>query len=140
MLDAVREQSGANGSGSQCAQSHGPDCPSPDCRSAAAVRSGSALLAAALRYCREQATPKRVVSFVCDTGTRYLSKVDNDQWMLDQGLLARRVPLVAQNCFGDARRDDSDAELARLVAFDNRDVGVADGALDALAELVMPYW
>ena len=32
--------------------------------------------------------PKRVVSFVCDTGTRYLSKVYNDQWMIDQGLLA----------------------------------------------------
>jgi len=48
------------------------------------------LLAAALRYCREQKTPKRVVSFVCDTGTRYLSKVYNDQWMVDQGLLARK--------------------------------------------------
>jgi cystathionine beta-synthase len=47
------------------------------------------LLAAALRYCREQTVPKRVVSFVCDTGTRYLSKVYNDQWMVDQGLLAR---------------------------------------------------
>jgi cystathionine beta-synthase len=48
------------------------------------------LLAAALRYCREQTEPKRVVSFVCDTGTRYLSKVYNDQWMNDQGLLARK--------------------------------------------------
>ncbi|WP_375741064.1 pyridoxal-phosphate dependent enzyme [Pseudomonas boanensis] len=48
------------------------------------------LLAAALRYCREQKTPKRVVSFVCDTGTRYLSKIYNDQWMTDQGLLARK--------------------------------------------------
>ncbi len=48
------------------------------------------LLAAALRFCRSQTVPKRVVSFVCDTGTRYLSKVYNDQWMLDQGLLARQ--------------------------------------------------
>lgn len=48
------------------------------------------LLAAALRYCREQTKPKRVVSFVCDTGTRYLSKVYNDHWMVDQGLLKRR--------------------------------------------------
>ena len=48
------------------------------------------LLAAALRYCREQTTPKRVVSFVVDTGTRYLSKVYNDQWMLDQGLLQHK--------------------------------------------------
>ena len=29
------------------------------------------------------------MSFVCDTGTRYLSKVYNDQWMIDQGLLKR---------------------------------------------------
>jgi cystathionine beta-synthase len=47
------------------------------------------LLAAALRYCREQTAPKRVVTFVCDTGTRYLSKVYNDHWMFDQGLLTR---------------------------------------------------
>ncbi len=47
------------------------------------------LVAAALRYCNEQTQAKRVVTFVCDTGTRYLSKVYNDQWMLDQGLLKR---------------------------------------------------
>jgi cystathionine beta-synthase len=47
------------------------------------------LLAAALRYCRAQATPKRVVTFVCDTGTRYLTKVYSDGWMVDQGLLHR---------------------------------------------------
>src|SRR6185436_7663873 len=48
------------------------------------------LLAAALRYCRAQTEPKRVVSFVCDTGTRYLSKVYNDAWMIDEGLLRQR--------------------------------------------------
>jgi cystathionine beta-synthase len=48
------------------------------------------LLAAALRYCREQKEPQRVVSFVCDTGTRYLSKVYNDAWMIDEGLLKQR--------------------------------------------------
>jgi cystathionine beta-synthase len=56
------------------------------------IASGSStgtLLAAALRYCREQTLPKRVVTFVCDTGTRYLSKVFNDHWMFDQGLLHR---------------------------------------------------
>jgi cystathionine beta-synthase len=47
------------------------------------------LLAAALRHCRAQTTPQRVVTFVCDTGTRYLSKVYNDSWMFDQGLLHR---------------------------------------------------
>ncbi|MCC2956559.1 cystathionine beta-synthase [Massilia sp. IC2-477] len=47
------------------------------------------LLAAALRYCREQTRPKRVVTFVCDTGTRYLTKVYSDGWMVDQGLITR---------------------------------------------------
>ncbi|OON63765.1 cystathionine beta-synthase [Massilia sp. KIM] len=47
------------------------------------------LLAAALRYCREQTRPKRVVTFVCDTGTRYLTKVYSDGWMVDQGLISR---------------------------------------------------
>ena len=48
------------------------------------------LLAAALRFCRAQTKPLRVVSFVCDTGTRYLSKVYNDAWMIDEGLLKQR--------------------------------------------------
>ena len=47
------------------------------------------LLAAALKYCREQTTPKKVVVFVCDTGNKYLSKMYNDYWMLDQGFLER---------------------------------------------------
>ncbi len=51
--------------------------------------SSGTLLAAALRYCRAQASPKRVVTFVCDSGNKYLSKMFNDYWMLDQGLLAR---------------------------------------------------
>jgi cystathionine beta-synthase len=45
------------------------------------------LVAAALRYCREQTEPKKVLSLVCDTGNRYLSKVYNDHWMRDHGLL-----------------------------------------------------
>ncbi len=48
------------------------------------------LLAAALRFCRAQTRPLRVVSFVCDTGTRYHSKVYNDAWMIDEGLLKQR--------------------------------------------------
>ena len=51
--------------------------------------SSGTLLAAALRYCREQTTPKRVVTFVCDTGAKYLSKMYNDYWMLDQGYIER---------------------------------------------------
>ena len=51
--------------------------------------SSGTLIAAALRYCREQSHPKRVVSFVCDSGNKYLSKMFNDYWMQDQGFLER---------------------------------------------------
>ena len=47
------------------------------------------LLAAALRYCREQTSPKRVVTLAADTGARYLSKLFNDFWMEDQGFIER---------------------------------------------------
>jgi len=47
------------------------------------------LLAAALRWCREQKAPKRVVTFACDTGNKYLSKLYNDFWMEDQGFVQR---------------------------------------------------
>ncbi len=43
------------------------------------------LLAAALRYCREQSEPKRVVTIAADTGNKYLSKFYNDDWMTEHG-------------------------------------------------------
>ncbi len=49
--------------------------------------SSGTLIAATLRYCKLQTTPKRVVTFVCDTGAKYLSKMYNEYWMLDQGYL-----------------------------------------------------
>mmetsp|Transcript_7353 Transcript_7353/g.12611 ORF Transcript_7353/g.12611 Transcript_7353/m.12611 type:complete len:489 (-) Transcript_7353:874-2340(-) len=58
--------------------------------------SSGTLVAAALRYCREQTTPKRVVTFICDSGNKYLTKMFNDFWLLDQGLLPRHN-------FGDLR-------------------------------------
>ena len=53
--------------------------------------SSGTLIAAALRYCREQTEPKRVVSFVCDSGNKYLSKMFNDYWMVDQGFIERET-------------------------------------------------
>ncbi|HCP90880.1 MAG TPA: cystathionine beta-synthase [Spartobacteria bacterium] len=47
------------------------------------------LVAAALRYCRKQTGPKRVVTFVADTGNKYLSKMFNDFWMTEQGFIHR---------------------------------------------------
>jgi len=47
------------------------------------------LLGTALRYCREQTEPKRVVTLACDTGNKYLSKLFNDFWLEDQGFITR---------------------------------------------------
>lgn len=47
--------------------------------------SSGTLLIAALRYCREQSSPKRVVSFVCDSGAKYLSKVFSDAYLAQEG-------------------------------------------------------
>lgn len=44
------------------------------------------LLAGALKYCQEQTSPKRVVTFICDTGNKYLSKMYNQQWLSQQGI------------------------------------------------------
>jgi len=47
--------------------------------------SSGTLIATALRYCREQTTPKRVVTLVCDSGNKYLSKIFNEHWLDDHG-------------------------------------------------------
>ncbi|MBS7457839.1 pyridoxal-phosphate dependent enzyme [Coralloluteibacterium stylophorae] len=58
--------------------------------------SSGTIVAAALRYCRAQTTPKKVLAFVCDTGNKYLSKMYNDYWMLDNGFIERET-------YGDLR-------------------------------------
>ncbi len=58
--------------------------------------SSGTLLAAALRYCKDQTTKKKVVTFACDSGNKYLSKMFNDYWMLDQGFTERTA-------YGDLR-------------------------------------
>jgi cystathionine beta-synthase len=69
----------------------------PDAESFAAARellrqegvlggsSSGTLLAAALRYCRAQSEPKRVVTLVCDSGAKYLSKVFNPTFLAQEG-------------------------------------------------------
>ena len=51
--------------------------------------SSGVLIGAALRYCRAQKTPKRVVTIGADTGNKYLSKLYNDFWMIEQGFMDR---------------------------------------------------
>ena len=47
------------------------------------------LVSAALMYCHEQTEAKCIVSFACDTGNKYLSKLYNDFWLEDQGFIKR---------------------------------------------------
>lgn len=46
--------------------------------------SSGTLVSAALRYCRDQKVKKRVVTFICDRGDKYLSKVFSDPWIREQ--------------------------------------------------------
>jgi len=52
---------------------------------ALAGSSSGTLLAAALRYCRAQSAPQRVVSLVCDSGAKYPSKVFNPTFLAQEG-------------------------------------------------------
>lgn len=74
------------------------------------------LIHAAMQYARRQKRPKNIVTFACDSGNKYLSKMFNDYWMQDQGFLDgdRKtciVDLVARKMVDhavvSARRDDT---------------------------------
>jgi cystathionine beta-synthase len=48
--------------------------------------SGSAVWAA-MRVARELGEPRKIVVILPDSGTRYLSKIFNDDWMKEQGFI-----------------------------------------------------
>jgi len=51
--------------------------------------SSGTLLTAALRHGKRQSAPKRIVSLVCDSGSKYLSKVFNDSFLAQEGWIDR---------------------------------------------------
>ncbi len=55
------------------------------------------LVHAAIQYAREQTQPKNIVTFACDSGNKYLSKMFNDYWMTDHGLMGNPV----KSCVAD---------------------------------------
>jgi cystathionine beta-synthase len=95
------------------------------------------LLAAALKYCREQATAKKVVVFVPDTGNKYLSKMYNDYWMLDQGFLERPRhgdlrdlilrPYAQRDTVVVGRNDTLHVAYQRMKMYDVSQLPVMDG-------------
>jgi cystathionine beta-synthase len=99
--------------------------------------SSGTLVAAALRYCRAQTEPKRVVTFVCDSGNKYLSKMFNDFWMRDQGFL-RGVPqgdlrdlltrsFAQHTVVTVAPEDTLNVAYARMKLYDVSQLPVLDG-------------
>lgn len=107
--------------------------------------SSGTLLAAALRYCREQTTKKRVCTFVCDSGNKYLSKMFNDYWMLDQGFIKRETKgdlrdvisrRFADNAVVTAAPDDTLlTALARMKLYDISQLPVMkDGRLAGIVD------
>ncbi|MEE9233993.1 MAG: pyridoxal-phosphate dependent enzyme [Candidatus Acidoferrales bacterium] len=59
--------------------------------------SGGGCVYAALQVARELDQDGFVVAFLPDTGTRYLSKVYNDEWMRDNRYLEAEVSITAQD-------------------------------------------
>jgi cystathionine beta-synthase len=100
--------------------------------------SSGVLIAAALRYCRAQTTPKRVGTFVCDTGSKYLSKAFNDHWLFDRGFLERpafgdlRDLITHRHADGNvvtvAPDDTLVTALARMKLYEISQLPVLDGA------------
>jgi cystathionine beta-synthase len=68
------------------------------------------LLHAAIQYAREQTQPKNIVTFACDSGNKYLSKMFNDYWMIDHGFMGKPV----KNCAADliSRREEDHAVVS----------------------------
>ena len=70
------------------------------------------LLGAALRYCRAQTEPKRVVTVICDHGAKYLSKMFNDHWMIDKGFIQRPTHGNLRDLIGRRHLDREDYVLS----------------------------
>jgi cystathionine beta-synthase len=93
------------------------------------------LVAAALAWCRDRAQtsgPGKVVTFVCDSGAKYLSKAYRDEWLADQGLVDRTQ-------YGDLRdvvaRRATDAQLVAVTPGDALRVAYARMRLHDVSQL-----
>ena len=120
--------------------------------------SSGTLITAALQYCQAQTEPKTVVSLLCDSGAKYLTKMFNDFWMIDQGFLDRPVYgdlrdliarrhtdredyyLVPHTPLSQAIKNMRMYDVSQMVVVDDNDrvVGILDES-DVLLALVREY-
>jgi cystathionine beta-synthase len=99
--------------------------------------SSGTLIAAAVKYAKEQTSPKKIVTFVCDSGNKYLSKMYNDYWMLDHGFISEiksgdvRDLIARKNENGAVisvkRRDTALAAYSKMKLYDISQIPVLDG-------------
>lgn len=52
------------------------------------------VLAAALKFCRAQTEPKRVMTFAYDSGNRYISKICNKEWLKDNKITTDELQIA----------------------------------------------
>ncbi|MBC8523759.1 pyridoxal-phosphate dependent enzyme [PVC group bacterium] len=70
------------------------------------------LVAAAIKWCKQQSEPKRIVTFACDHGSKYLGKMFNDYWMLDQGFIDRQQHGDLRDLIGRRHASQEDHTLS----------------------------
>ena len=68
------------------------------------------LVHAAIQYAREQTQPKNIVTFACDSGNKYLSKMFNDYWLIDHGFMGNPVKQCAADLI--SRREEDHAVVS----------------------------
>ena len=63
------------------------------------------LVHAAIQYAREQTRPMNIVTFACDSGNKYLSKMFNDYWLIDHGFLGQTIKTCAADLISRKEED-----------------------------------
>lgn len=99
--------------------------------------SSGTLIAATLRYARAQTRHKRIVTFVCDSGNKYLSKIYNHFWLQDHGLTDRKEthdlrdliarPYLRGDVISVTGGETLQQVYAKMKTFDVSQVPVMDG-------------
>ena len=74
--------------------------------------SSGTLVCAAIRYCKEQTEAKNVVTFICDSGNKYLSKIYNPNWLRDRGLKSRKNYNDLRDIIGRRHEDKTTISLS----------------------------
>lgn len=94
--------------------------------------SSGTLVAAAIKYCREQKSPKNVVTFICDSGNKYLNKMFSNSWLKGNGLAAEQ-PLG--NLADIIARKPDEGELVWVAPSDTLKIAIRKMSQNDLSQL-----